>query len=162
MEIVKTRDTSIAHRAARIWALATAKRDDNIADSDVEAAALPLIQDSLDSSERAFVLALMQEEDMLAFVAIQPSREDDNETVGELRFMGVAPGRWGEGWARRILVAVPAAMRENGFKTGELWVYADNIRAVFVYEAMGWQGTNKTRRHPVTGRIEQKFVLKLA
>ena len=70
MEIVKTRDTSIAHRAARIWALATAKRDDNIADSDVEAAALPLIQDSLDSSERAFVLALMQEEDMLAFVAI--------------------------------------------------------------------------------------------
>ena len=40
-------------------------------------------------------------------------------------------------------------------------VAPDNIRAIFVYEAMGWSGTTETRRHPVTNRVEQKFVLKL-
>ncbi|MDO5683521.1 MAG: GNAT family N-acetyltransferase [Propionibacteriaceae bacterium] len=121
-----------------------------------------MIQEALDASERSFLLNLIQDDKTLVFVAIQPAREAEDDTVGELRYMGVAPGHWGEGWARRILVAVPGAMRDNGFDTGELWVYADNIRAIFVYEAMGWQGTDETRRHPVTNRVEQKFVLKLA
>lgn len=161
MEIVKTRDASAADRAAHIWAHATAKRDENVASSDDYEAAIPLIQEALDVSERSFLLTLEQDGEMLSFVAIQPAREAQDDTVGELRYMGVAPGHWGEGWARRILVAVPGAMRDSGFDTGELWVYADNIRAIFVYEAMGWRGTNQTRRHPVTNRVEQKFVLKL-
>lgn len=162
MEIVKTRDASAADRAAHIWAHATAKRDDNPVQTDDYEAAIPLMQEALDASPRSFLLTLEQDGDMLVFVAIQPAREAEDDTVGEMRYMGVAPGHWGEGWARRILVAVPAAMRDSGFDTGELWVYADNIRAIFVYEAMGWQGTNETRRHPVTNRVEQKFILKLA
>lgn len=161
MEIVKTRDASAADRAAHIWAHATAKRDENPASSVDYQSAIPLIQEVLDHSERSFLLTLTEDDEMLVFVAIEPSRAEDDETIGEMRYMGVAPGHWGEGWARRILVAVPEAMRENGFDSGELWVYADNIRAIFVYEAMGWQGTNVTRVHEVTGRIEQKFVRRL-
>ena len=162
VEIVKTRDGSAADRAAQIWAAATAKRDENPAGSVDYTASLPLIKETLEYSERSFLLTLVTGDEMLVFVAIQPARDADDETVGEMRYMGVAPGHWGEGWARRILVAVPGAMRESGFSTGELWVYADNIRAIFVYEAMGWIGTNQTRRHPVTDRVEQKYVLNLA
>ncbi|OYN94286.1 hypothetical protein CGZ96_18150 [Enemella evansiae] len=160
VETVKTRDTAAAEEAARIWAKATAKRDENQASDANSDEAVGLIEETLNHSERSFLLYLTTEEGMMAFAAIEPSRDAD-ETVGEIRYLGVAPGHWGEGWARRLLVAVPGALRENEFGSGELWVYADNIRAIFVYEAMGWIGTTETRRHPVTNRVEQKFVLKL-
>lgn len=161
MEITKTRDASAADRAAHIWAHATAKRDETAPGTVEYEAAIPLIQEVLDHSERSFLLTLTEDDEMLVFIAVEPSRVETDETIGEMRYMGVAPGHWGEGWARRILVALPEAMRDSGFDQGELWVYADNIRAIFVYEAMGWQGTNQTRRHAVTGRVEQKFVRKL-
>lgn len=161
MEIVKTRDASAADSAAHIWAHATAKRDESAPGTVDYARAIPLIQDVLDHSERSFLLTLTEGDKMLVFVAVEPSRDETDETIGEMRYMGVAPGHWGEGWARRILVALPEAMRDSGFDRGELWVYADNIRAIFVYEAMGWQGTNQTRRHELTGRTEQKFVRRL-
>lgn len=161
MEIIKTRDLDAADQAAHIWALATAKRDDDSLESVEHDEAIPLIRETLSSSDRAFLLTLNDDDTMMVFAAIGPARESDDPVVGEIRYMGVAPGHWGEGWARRILVAVPEAMRESGFTRCELWVYADNIRAIFVYEAMGWQGTNETRRHPATNRVEQKFVRKL-
>lgn len=161
MEIIKTRDPDAADRAAQIWAQATAKRDEETIDSAGYEQAIPLIHEALDGSERSFLLTLNQNDTMLVFAAIGPARESDDPEVGEIRYMGVAPGHWGEGWAHRILVAVPEAMREAGFTSGELWVYGDNIRAIFIYEAMGWQGTDETRRHPVTNRVEQKFVRKL-
>jgi GNAT superfamily N-acetyltransferase len=161
VEIVKTRDPSAVDQAAHIWAHATAKRDEDQADGPEPEQAVSLIHEALQSSDRSFLLTMDQDGEMLVFAAIGPSRESDDPEIGEIRYMGVAPGRWGEGWARRILVAVPDAMREAGFTSGELWVYADNIRAIFVYEAMGWQGTKETRRHHTTKRVEQKFVRKL-
>jgi ribosomal protein S18 acetylase RimI-like enzyme len=161
VHIEKTRDAAAADRAAHIWAHATAKRDENPAGSVDYEQAIPLIDETLNSSDRSFLLTLTEGDEMLVFIAIEPSRDSDDPEVGEMRYMGVAPGHWGEGWARRILVALPEAMRESGYSCGELWVYADNIRAIFIYEAMGWQGTSETRRHPVTGRVEQKFVRKL-
>ncbi|WP_176451739.1 GNAT family N-acetyltransferase [Enemella dayhoffiae] len=160
METVKTRDAAAAEEAAQIWAHATAKRDENPASDVNHDEAVNLVQESLAHSDRSFLLCLNTDEGMMAFAAIEPSR-GSGEEVGEIRYLGVAPGHWGEGWARRLLVAVPGAMRENDFSSGELWVYADNIRAIFVYEAMGWIGTEQTRRHPVTDRVEQRFVLKL-
>ena len=160
METVKTRDAAAAVEAARIWARATAKRDESDASDVDQQEAVQLIQESLDSSDRSFLLCLTSDEKMMAFAAIEPSR-DAGDSVGEIRYLGVAPGHWGEGWARRLLVAVPGGMRENDFASGELWVYADNIRAIFVYEAMGWIGTEQTRRHAVSDKVEQKFVLKL-
>lgn len=160
VETVKTRDTAAAEEAARIWAHATAKRDENSSDDVDSGEAVELVKQTLASSERSFLLYLKSEEEMMAFAAVEPSREAE-ESVGEIRYLGVAPGHWGEGWARRLLVAVPSALRDSEFNSGELWVYADNIRAIFVYEAMGWIGSEQTRRHPVTNRVEQKFVLRL-
>ncbi|WP_026925682.1 GNAT family N-acetyltransferase [Granulicoccus phenolivorans] len=176
MKIVKTRDADVAKRAAEIWALATTKRDAEVADIDqVELSqAAPLIQRVLDDSDRSFLVALtVTEEDSdyaeesenptLAFMALSPSQEEGAPaTRAELRFMGVAPGHWGEGWARRMLVALPDMLRESGFTEAVLWVHADNIRAIWVYEALGWVATRRNRPNPTDRRIEGEYRLDLS
>lgn len=158
MDIVKTRDAQAIEEAARIWAEATAKRDDSEASDGVVSQTVPLIHDVLEASDRSFLLTLSEEEDgMLSFAAIEPQRDANDPAKAELRFIGVAPGHWGEGWARRLLVALPDALREEGFSEVMLWVYADNTRAIFVYESLAWVSTGETRPHPDTGRVEQKF-----
>ena len=109
MEIVKTRDTAAVEESARIWAEATAKRDESEA-SDVKVSqAVPLIHDVLDASDRSFLLTLSEDDEgMLSFAAVEPQRDGDDAKMAELRYLGVAPGHWGEGWARRLLVALPA------------------------------------------------------
>lgn len=161
MEIYETRDSDAVTTAARIWSTATAKRDEVDATDDTYDEALPLIQKVIDSSDRSYLLVLSEDEEMLVFAALQPVGADGGE-LAELRYLGVAPGHWGAGWARRLLVALPDSLREHGFTEVELWVYADNIRAIFVYEAMGWQSTRDTRQHQVTGRTEQRYRLKLS
>lgn len=167
MEFVKQTDSDAVQEAARIWADATARRDETEAGDYAEA--VEMIKECLNSSERSFVLVLTDTDDddpegdtnaMMAFGAIQPSR-DEGPDVAELRFLGVAPDHWGEGWAGRLMMALPDPLREENFKEAILWVYADNIRAIFVYESLAWIATRERRRHPVTGRIEEKYRLNL-
>ncbi|GAB3624039.1 hypothetical protein GCM10027418_21230 [Mariniluteicoccus endophyticus] len=161
MEIVKTRDSAAAEQSARIWAHAIAKRDEEMAGSEASDVSIdqaaPLIHEVLEASDRAFLLTLTDDSEMMAFAAAEPQRDSDDPKKAELRYLGVAPGHWGEGWARRLLVALPDALREDDFDEAVLWVYADNTRAIFVYEALAWQATDETRPHPVTGRIERKY-----
>lgn len=160
VEIFETRESEAVTTAAKIWSAATAKRDEVDPTDASYDDAVPLIQEVLDFSERSYLLALKQSDEMLVFAALQPVGDPDAK-LAELRYLGVAPGHWGSGWARRLLVALPDTLRAHGFDEVELWVYADNIRAIFVYEAMGWQSTSDTRKHHITGRTEQRYRLKL-
>ncbi len=164
MGATKTRDPHLIEDAAAIWAQATAYRDDVDANDVSVEDAVPLIRDVLAASERSFLLAIADPETgaVVCFGAVQPDREQSSgPDRGELRYLGVAPEHWGEGWARRLLVALPDAARQENFRDIILWVYADNTRAIWVYEAMGWNATGRTRKHPVTRRIEAEYRLKL-
>ncbi|WP_460766973.1 GNAT family N-acetyltransferase [Mariniluteicoccus flavus] len=158
---MKTRDTAAVEESARIWAEATAKRDESEASDVAVSEAAPLIHDLLEASDRSFLLTLSEDDGMLSFAAVEPQRDADDPKKAELRYLGVAPGHWGEGWARRLLVALPDAMREEGFDEAVLWVYADNTRAIFVYESMAWSATPEQRRHERTNRVEQQYRIKL-
>lgn len=162
LEATKTRDPKLVAHAAEIWAQATAHRDD-VRPNDVEVEeSVPLIEKVLAASDRSFLLAVSTEEEgVVSFAAVEPEREQTSETRGELRYIGVAPEHWGEGWARRLLVALPDAAREEKFDDVILWVYADNTRAIWVYEAMGWNATGRTRKHELTGRVEAEYRVKL-
>ncbi len=85
MKIVKTRDADVAKRAAEIWALATTKRDAEVADIDqVELSqAAPLIQRVLDDSDRSFLVALTVTEEDSDY-----AEESENPT---LAFMALSP-----------------------------------------------------------------------
>lgn len=164
MEVVKTRDLDLVEQVAAVWTTATAKRDDIKATDVALAESVPLMRSVLDASDRSFLLVGMWSEDekhnVVSFGAVEPEG-GDHESRGELRYLGVAPDSWGEGWARRLLVELPDAAREENFSEVVLWVYADNIRAIWVYEAMGWDETGETRPHVRTGRIEAQFRLRL-
>lgn len=171
MEVIKTRESDLVEQIARLWTTATAHRDE-VKPTDVDVAeSVPLMRSVLQSSERSFLLVgkwTGEDEDaddhpegqVVSFGAVEPE-DGSHETRGELRYMGVAPASWGEGWARRLLVALPDAAREEKFTEVVLWVYADNIRAIWVYEAMGWGETGETRPHAKTGRTEAQYRLKL-
>ncbi|SDB90069.1 Acetyltransferase (GNAT) family protein [Raineyella antarctica] len=162
MGATKTRDPKLVTQAATIWAEATAHRDDMQASDTTIDKSIPLIEDVLAASEHSFLLAIADDDDsIVSFAAVEPEREATSPDRGELRFLGVAPEHWGEGWARRLLIALPDASREEGFKDIILWVYADNTRAIWVYEAMGWNATGRTRKHEVTGRLEAEYRIKL-
>ncbi|QGF23724.1 GNAT family N-acetyltransferase [Raineyella fluvialis] len=162
MGATKTRDPKLIKQAATIWAEATAHRD-LVDASDVKINdSIPLIEEVLSSSDHSFLLAIADDDGgIVSFAAVEPEREATHQGRGELRFLGVAPEHWGEGWARRLLVALPDACREEGFNDLILWVYADNTRAIWVYEAMGWNATGRTRKHEVTGRLEAEYRIKL-
>ena len=175
MEVIKTRETDLVEQVARLWTAATAHRDE-VEPTDVDVAdSVPLMRSVLKSSERSFLLvgkwnptdelgaepeSEQESERIVSFGAVEPE-QGEHETRGELRYLGVAPQSWGEGWARRLLVALPDAAREEKFDEVVLWVYADNIRAIWVYEAMGWAETGETRPHVKTGRTEAQYRLKL-
>ena len=162
MGAMKTRDPKLVTQAATIWAEATAHRDEVEASDVAIDESIPLIEDVLSASEHSFLLAIADDDEgIVSFAAVEPDREGASPDRGELRFLGVAPEHWGEGWARRLLIALPEACREEGFHDVVLWVYADNTRAIWVYEAMGWNATGRTRRHPATSRIEAEYRMKL-
>lgn len=164
MEVVKTRDLGLVEQVAKVWTTATAKRDDIKATDVAIAESIPLMRSVLDASDRSFLLIGMwsdvDQQQVVSFGAVEPE-DGTHETRGELRYLGVAPDSWGEGWARRLLVELPDAARAENFTEVVLWVYADNIRAIWVYEAMGWHETGATRPHVRTGRTEAQYRLKL-
>ena len=44
------------------------------------------------------------------------------------------------------------------FRELELWVIADNERAVALYERSGWQATDEVKVRNSSGRLERRFV----
>lgn len=58
-----------------------------------------------------------------------------------LRHLAVHPDRWGSGLARRALAFATPRM-----EAPRLWCLADNVRALGLYEHLGWQPTGQTRR----------------
>jgi len=146
-------------RAAIIWARATAVRDN---DPDVATLdeARPVISKVLDSSERA-LLAIAEATDgtTVAFGVIAPMPGDGS--AAELHYFGVDPDHWGKGAAAELLAGIAALLRERDFEAAELAVYADNKRAVQLYERLGWHRLGDPVPHHRSGRPEQRYRLAL-
>lgn len=86
---------------------------------------------------------------------------DGTEALAELHYLGAAPAAWGTGAARDLLAALPVALAKRGFTTARLSVYADNERAVRLYERLGWHSDGPPKAHLRTGKLELCYVLAL-
>ncbi len=143
--------------AARIWADATAARDDSptVAPLDL---ARPVITAVIESSPGAILLTALERGDVpLGFVVSAPSGHER----AELHYLGVSPGAWGRGIGTILLTAFARHLRAAGFALGELWVYRNNYPAVMLYETLGWRFDGPTRVHPRSGRTEVHYTLDL-
>jgi len=145
--------------AAQIWAEATAARDGDDEVADLRDSR-PIIQAVLDRSPRSMVLiARAADGTATGFAAVEPV--PGGRDTARLSYLGVRHGMWGQGIAERLLAELRLRLRAGAFTRAELSVYADNQRAVALYERLGWQSTGEPTPHPRTGRPEQRYQLTL-
>jgi ribosomal protein S18 acetylase RimI-like enzyme len=157
MRITQTRAPADVDAAAQLWAEATAARD-----GEDEVAGLtesrPIIQGVLDRSADSFVLLGTFGRGMPgAFAAVAPIRE----RVAELVYFGVSPHLLGLGAGRELLGELQTRLQALGYDRAELSVYTDNVRAIRLYERLGWRAYGDPVPHRRTGRPEQRYRLSL-
>jgi ribosomal protein S18 acetylase RimI-like enzyme len=97
---------------------------------------------------------------VVGFATAAP-RSPGDETTAELRYIGVLPDAWGRGAGTSLLLSAAALLREAGFARAVLEVYADNARAVRLYEKLGWRRIGAAPPPGVTGRWLEDYGLDL-
>jgi ribosomal protein S18 acetylase RimI-like enzyme len=145
--------------AAQIWAEATAARDghDEVAGLGVSR---PVIQGVLDRSSRALLLIARSAEGAAGFAVIEPLA-GSGEVVAQVSYVGVRPQLWGQGVGEKLLLEMRRRLKAAGYARVELSVYADNRRAVALYDRLGWRPRGAPAAHPATGKPEQRYELRL-
>jgi ribosomal protein S18 acetylase RimI-like enzyme len=143
--------------AAQVWAEATAARDGDPDVAPLEVSR-PVVAAVVTRSPRSVLLvALDAEGKVLGFAACQPS--PGNDTLAQLRCLGVRPACWGTGLAAKLLRALPEPLGAAGFSAAELEVYVDNTRALRLYEDVGWVAVGEAEPHPGSGKPQQRYRL---
>ncbi len=99
--------------------------------------------------EDGAVSILMADDDgeLVGFSACGESRDEDAEaSVGEVRSLFVAAGRWRMGVGRMLMAAALDSLRERGCTEATVWSFAANERANAFYESAGFtrDGAEKT------------------
>lgn len=153
--VVRDRTLPSQWEAARIWAAATAHRDNKPEPAPVEAA-LPIIERGLEPAGATLHLAHLREQPS-GFAVVVPQHGGL-----EILYLGVHPTAWGNGVAGRLLADVMEYAEESSRSEVELWVYDDNARAVDLYQRAGWSGTDDVRIHARSGRLERRHVRSIA
>ncbi|GAB3458353.1 GNAT family N-acetyltransferase [Kineococcus endophyticus] len=82
--------------------------------------------------------------------------------VLEVRYLATDPTAWGAGVGRALLESVLTRARTEAFERCELWVIADNARAVALYERLGWTATERVEERGSAGRPERLFMHRFA
>ena len=73
-------------------------------------------------------------------------------------YLAVAPQVWGAGVARALLTDIHHFAMERSVAL-ELWVIADNVRAMTTYAKSGWVQTRDAKVRNASGRLEHRLVL---
>jgi GNAT superfamily N-acetyltransferase len=90
-------------------------------------------------------LLAFEDDDLLGFVTICPSRDEDAQGLGEVAALYVDPVRYRGGVGRRLMAAARESLRESGFTDAVLWVLDGNDRAARFYEREGWEPDGSRR-----------------
>lgn len=138
--------------AAGIWARATALRD-NLPLVAPAREKLAGIEAALKNEGAQLVLARNASAAALGFAVLVP-----REVATEVLYLAVDPAGWGQGVASALLnhVRDHASPSTAGL---ELWVIADNARAIRTYERAGWIATSDVKVRNDSGRAERRYTL---
>jgi RimJ/RimL family protein N-acetyltransferase len=76
--------------------------------------------------------------DIVGFVTVSPSRDEDLSGLGEVCGLYVEPNRWRSGVGSALLAQAEVLLRDAGFNEFHLWVLEGNTGARRFYERVGW------------------------
>ena len=88
--------------------------------------------------DRAQLLVIEQDGDIVGFANVGPCRDEEFVSAGEVRAVYLLPEYWDRGLGRELMIAGLDALTSAGFREAILWVLAGNERARRFYEAGGW------------------------
>jgi RimJ/RimL family protein N-acetyltransferase len=91
-------------------------------------------------------------DDIVGFVTVAPSRDEDLPGLGEVRGLYVAPDHWRSGFGSALLARAEVLLRDAGFNEAHLWVLAGNTRARRFYERVGWAPDGALKVVEIGGR----------
>jgi ribosomal protein S18 acetylase RimI-like enzyme len=160
VQVIVDRSRQHLADAAQIWAQATAARDGDAAVAPLELSR-ELIQQVLDTSPQSLLLITVDESGAVVGFATAAPRSPGDETTAELKYIGVRPDAWGRGAGSSLLLSAAELLREAGFAKVVLKVYGDNVRAVRLYEKLGWHRIGAGHPHGVSGRLLEDYSLDL-
>jgi GNAT superfamily N-acetyltransferase len=80
-----------------------------------------------------------EDDEVLGFATMGPSRDEDAPRSGEILALYVDPPNWGTGVGRLLLGAARGRLLRRGFGEAILWVLVGNEQAERFYRADGWQ-----------------------
>ncbi len=160
MQVIVDRAHQHLADAARIWAEATAARDGEAVGARLELSR-DRIKEALDASPQSLLLISVDERGAVVGFATAAPRSPGDETTAELRYLGVRPDAWGRGAGSSLLLSAAELLRGAGFAKVILEVYADNLRAVRLYEKLGWHRVGAAHPHSGSGRLLEDYSLDL-
>jgi GNAT superfamily N-acetyltransferase len=156
---VSPRLAAEVEQAAQLWALATSARELEPEVPGLERSR-PLIEDALSSPRSLLLLGRGEQDRTLAFAAAQPLVGEEQDTAN-VRYVAVHPEVWGRGVGLALMTALLPELLALGYGGGRLWAYADNSRAIALYESAGWRRSGPPDVHPRTGRLRCHFRIAL-
>jgi ribosomal protein S18 acetylase RimI-like enzyme len=132
--------------AAQIWAEATAARD-----GDIEVPGLqlsrPVIEQVLNRSPRSRLLIARSRDGVaMGFAATEPHLGDD-ESVAQLRYLGVRPSAWGQRVGETLLRELEVVLRASGLRAPccrSTQTTRGRLRCTY-----GWAGRPPGSRNPI-------------
>lgn len=137
--------------AAGIWARATALRDQLLKAASAQDK-LAGIEAALAGEGSQLILARTAS-GAEGFAILVP-----RETTAEVVYLAVDPDSWGQGVGSALLGFIRRFADEVAVDL-ELWVIADNERALRTYERAGWVGSSDRKVRNASGRVERRFTL---
>ncbi len=92
----------------------------------------------------------------VGFVGFGACRDEDLDakTAGEIWGVYLRPSAWRKGIGTRLCRYAEEVLRERGFSTVVIWVFAGNANARRFYEAMGYTPDGGSKIHEVGAPLE--------
>lgn len=110
-----------------------------------------------DADERNATMVAVVDDAAVGFVRFGPSPDD--ERIGHIFSIHVAPDVTGLGIGERLMTRAVDSLKDAGFTSVSLWVVSDNIGARRFYEKLGWRNEQETRREELAMADEEGDVV---
>lgn len=104
------------------------------------------------------VLVALDGERLVGFVGFDRSRDKGSpQTMGEIWFLYVAPGHWGQGVGLALWDAAREGLQEEGCTHATIWIALANERALRFHELAGFKRENTSAKTVAVGtaRVEE-------
>ena len=86
-----------------------------------------------------------QDESIVGFAGIGPSRDPVDSTLGELDTIAVDPSHWRRGVGRALMAHALRYLAADGYREALLWTFAMYPRGAAFYQSMGWKPNGADR-----------------